>query len=654
MTKFVGGVSRLMRARSYVLFLVVAASVAAVASKYFVYGDLSWNRDEPVYLWQADLLRSGQLTSTDGGYPTLFHPWLSAHRDGRFFSQYPLGWPAALAVGGAIGWQASTLVVASVLAVLGAYALVAVATGRREIAAMTATLFVCSPIFAVQSGAFLTYLFATGLGCLFAAALLLGVRRGSWKLVAAAGGFLGLLVVTRTYDAVVWAVAVGGYVLVVDRSRWRELVRLLVPFVGAVAPFVALQLLHNWLTTGHPTQFAITVADPLDRFGFGPRRLMPRLDTVDYTLGRAVRGTLKHIFFLPWFLFGAHMGLGLALLGAWWERRRPGTGLLVTIALAFPLAYFPFWGIEISSLTTRISGPIYYIPTFVPIAALLSFGLAGIARRRRSIAVSAVTVMLVVTLPIGVGRLGLNRHLSRVQAAWSEAADRIPDGSVVAVSPSPYLLYLAPEAITRPDVPGRLVYVTDASADLVDFVDRADRDAYVLRPKVPAGELAPSEHTKSFDVESVPLEVIQGSELELEIRTVAPMSGHLAVDISSGPDLLWSAPPRTVSKGDVSRTSARLVSTGPAAGSHDVVVGNGPIVLDVTVGVGASPAAARAEPSYMYRLLVDGGRTVRALSVGRIHRPLEKYLAKGELRWAEDVPSAELKVTVRTADRDAD
>ncbi len=63
------------------LTLAAVRPVAASCSS-FVYPGLSWNRDEPVYLWHVEVLRAGQLSTTDGGHPDLFQPWLSAARDG--------------------------------------------------------------------------------------------------------------------------------------------------------------------------------------------------------------------------------------------------------------------------------------------------------------------------------------------------------------------------------------------------------------------------------------------------------------------------------------------------------------------------------------------------------------------------------------------
>src|SRR5262245_41136557 len=73
------------------LALTAAAAAVAVVSRHLIYPALSWNRDEATYLWQVELLRSGRIFGTDGGWPNFFWPWLAGLRDGQFFSQYTAG-----------------------------------------------------------------------------------------------------------------------------------------------------------------------------------------------------------------------------------------------------------------------------------------------------------------------------------------------------------------------------------------------------------------------------------------------------------------------------------------------------------------------------------------------------------------------------------
>src|SRR5699024_11252890 len=136
----------------------------AVIISEVVYPNLSWNRDEPVFLWQADLLLDGQLTQTDGGFPSAFHPWLSAHRDGKFFGQYPLGWPAIIAVGKLFAFPAIAPAAGSALFVFGGRSLARDLLGTRRRANAVGLLLLASPILAVQSRVFLNYLFTARLG----------------------------------------------------------------------------------------------------------------------------------------------------------------------------------------------------------------------------------------------------------------------------------------------------------------------------------------------------------------------------------------------------------------------------------------------------------------------------------------------------------
>ena len=156
--------------------LGLLGGVVALLAEHFIFPGFSWNRDEPVYLWQAELLRHGQLTMSDAGFPRVLHPWLSGHHDGVFFSQYPLGWPVALVVGQLVGWPGLTLALAAVGAVTGTYALAREVTGERRIAAMASLLLLGSPILALQGGVYLTYVFALGVGTWFATSFVAGVK----------------------------------------------------------------------------------------------------------------------------------------------------------------------------------------------------------------------------------------------------------------------------------------------------------------------------------------------------------------------------------------------------------------------------------------------------------------------------------------------
>src|SRR3954447_17914247 len=236
--------------------LGVLAILVSVVVHHWVFPGYSWNRDEPVYLWQVHALRDGQILPTDGGMPVFFQPWLSGHGDGYFFSQYTLGWPIVLLVGEVVfGTAAAALAFGTFLAVVGTYAFARTITADRTVSWVAAALMLASPIVAIQSGVYLGYLFTLGLGLLFGAALLTGLERKKPWLLVAAGAMVGWIFMTRPYDAVLWAAAFGLYLLVVHRHEWKRLVRgALWVGLGAL-PLVIATLAYNKKVTGTFTEF---------------------------------------------------------------------------------------------------------------------------------------------------------------------------------------------------------------------------------------------------------------------------------------------------------------------------------------------------------------------------------------------------------------
>ena len=165
-----------LRAYWALLTLLVVTFVIALVVHETIFPAYSWNRDEPVYLWQVAVLRDGNIFASGGGTPLFFQPWLSGLSDGSFFSQYTLGWPIALLVSDVVfGTPTPTIAFGAVLAVLGTYCLARELTHDRNLSLLAAALMTASPLLVVQSGVYLGYLFSLGLGLLFGASLLAGI-----------------------------------------------------------------------------------------------------------------------------------------------------------------------------------------------------------------------------------------------------------------------------------------------------------------------------------------------------------------------------------------------------------------------------------------------------------------------------------------------
>ena len=616
------------------LALAVLAALVALWARHTLFPEFSWNRDEPVYQWHVEALRSGQLTPTDGGHPSLFQPWLSARGDGVFFTQYTLGWPVVLLAFAVLtGSAGNALLVGAALAVLGTYAFAIEVTHDRRLATVAAALMVGSPLLAIQGGVYLSYLFTLGLGLLFGVALLRGIRHHRPGLLLVAGALLGWIFLTRPYDAILWGAAFAAYATVVHRDRWTTLVR---PFLtcGLTAlPLVGLALLYNRHVTGSLLQFPITAADPMDTFGFGPKRLMPTFEIIDYDLSKAATGTAKNLFFLPWFLVGSYVGAIAAATGLWLRRRERSTWALVVVGLVFPVGYVVFWGNWLSSLAARISGPIYFIPLFAPICILIATALLAAWQHRRAVGIGVLAALVIGTVPAAISRFAVNRDISERQAPWRTSVEDLDGRAIVFVADTaPYLLFLNPFSSNGPDLDDRILYAADRDPAMLDLIaEQPDRTAYLQLGSVAAAEVGPREDSYDLDVELLPVTVERGRSLSLAIEMAPRRRDDVVVVIVEGDGFREEHEARADAGTEV-RVDVPITDLAPRG--H----------LSVIVGYGAELDDARAAPALRHELeyrIVDG--EIEVLLPSAAYR---NTLVGGELQWRRTPSLPELTVAV--------
>jgi hypothetical protein len=465
------------------LIVVVAAGVSIVVHTQ-VYPAYSWNRDEPVYLWQVQGLRAGQVFMTDGGHPLFFQPWLSGIRDGSFFSQYTLGWPLVLlAFDVVFGTAAGAIVLGTALAVIGTYVLAREVTADHALALVAAAALTVSPLLVIQSGVYLGYLFSLGLGTLFGATLLGGVRtRRRWRLVVA-GVLVGYLFMTRPFDAFLWALAFGAYLVFAHRRELRALVPAIVWGALGFVPLLVATLAYNKHITGSFTQFPITAVDSRDTFGFGTRGFGTRWPSQYFGVKEAVKGVGRNGWELPPFLVGSYLGVAAAIGGFWARRRERGTYALLAVAIAFPVGYFFFWGIALSAGFARVSGPIYLVPMFAPLCILVAAAVVALWRTRRGLALVLAAVLALATVPFMIDRVDLNHSISEAQVPWLDAQQQFHGRSLVFVEDSgPYLIHLDPFSSNAPNLDGRVLYAADRHEENIELVaDHPGRHVYFER-----------------------------------------------------------------------------------------------------------------------------------------------------------------------------
>jgi hypothetical protein len=504
----------------------VVALVASVVIRHVVYPAYSWNRDEVTYQWQVDLLRGGDLFGADGGFKHMFWPWLTGHNAHGFFSQYTLGWPAVMLAADVLtGSTAASILVGVTAIVLGGYAFTRELTRDGRLALVSTALLLVSPVFAVQSGVYLGYLFSTGIGLLFGAAFLAGVRRHDWRLVAAGGGLIGFLFLTRPFDAVLWAAAVGAYSVVVSWREWRHLLRAALVAGVVFVPFVAVALAYNRRVTGSFTQFPFTAKDPLDTFGFGLRRLMPNTRTYAFSGMESLRGVLRNAFYFPNFLVGAWLGVAVALGGLWLRRRDRSTLGLLAVMAVFPLGYAAFWGIRLSSFYAFLSAPLYLIPAYVPVCILIGTVILRLWSSQRIVLTGVLCVALAgVTVPYLRSGLGTNQEISRAQIPWEESSESLPASSLVFVATNRFLMHLNPFSANAPQLDNEgALYATDHQLGMLELIAAYPERTPVLQ-LTSAPELGDAFHHPHPDpptIHVLPMKVLTGRGFAITARVRA-------------------------------------------------------------------------------------------------------------------------------------
>lgn len=621
--------------------LVVALVGGAVAlwAKAVLFPEMSWNRDEPVYLWQMEVLRDGRLAAPDRGFPSLFLPWLSAARDGELFGQYTPGWPVALLVARMLtGTATAALPAAAALCVAGTYSLAFELLRRRDVAVVAAVLMVASPIFALQSGVYLAYIFSLGLGLLASASVLSGVRRRRWARLLLGGALLGWVFLTRPFDALLWGAVLALYVLWTERRRWRTTVLQLAAVVGAALPFVVAGLLYNRRLTGSLLEFPMSVKDPLDVFGFGRRRLAPSFAPVDYGIRTALRASAKNAFFFPWFLVGTYIGLAVAAIAAvrWW--RRPNTWLLLGIGVAFSVAYLPFWGTYLSSLFSRVSGPIYLVPLYAPLCILVAALLVEWHARRPRWAAGLAVLLLVATIPAAWDRFSLNRDISRSQAPWRESLEVVQDPSLVLVADSTYVLYANPFGANRPDLTGPRLFAVPNDPAVLDLIaEHPERAVYLQAADVPSQELGPRDPPADLDVVVSPVAVIRAHAIALRPALQLPPAHEVTLTVTGGLEKRsWSGRPDELPEQLVVGTT----------GAADVEL-RGEGSIDLTLAWSSSEGGDE-EPVLRARLLYRrSGGEIEVLTPALWLR--WAWLTEADGEWRHALAPAEATLTVSPA-----
>lgn len=474
--------------RGVVALLAAAAAGASLVVQHRVVPLLSGNLDEAAYLFQAEMLRDGRVTLPADRYGLFFRPWLTGEHDGRIFFEYQVGFAALLA--GAervLGSMRLGLAAVAAWNVVAVYGLARVLWRDRRTALWAAALVAASPMLILHSGLFLTYVATLAALATAGWAALVAVERSSAAHMTLAGIALGVALLIRPLDALVVAPLLGTLVLYRARTAGidgRRIVTWAAIACGATVPALLVTAWYNARTTGSPTQFPNMAADPLNRFGFGVRRLVEDEPVIEYRLSHALGALRRNLWAIPsWTLGGPLLlvlaGLGVVRRGASVERT-----VLVAIGMAFPAVYFFWWATRLSAVgATNGIGPHYYVPTFLAVGLLAARGVVDLLDRTRLPALAVAAALVLVTGWALPDKLRTQRDVTGYHRAADAALPDDLDNAVVVVEYGrPYLLSRLPFLITDPELDGDVLYAIDRGPRNADLARQfPGRAVYRLR-----------------------------------------------------------------------------------------------------------------------------------------------------------------------------
>jgi len=505
---------RAYRLAALALALGAGVAVFLVATRLFPYHSL--NHDEGVYLQQAAMLLEGQLF-VHPPVPEVFRPWFFVETaGGALYPKYAPVAAAMFAVGELLGIPRLALAGIAAGNVALTYTLVVEVFDRRR-GVLAAVLLSASPLFLVNSAAFLPYAPTTLLNLTFAVAYVKSRRRGSVRLAAVAGAAVGLAFFSRPYTAVLFAAPFVVHAIWTLRGLDRKTVGCQATTAALGLAGVGVALGYNAVVTGSPVVFPYEAFAPQDGLGFGHRQILAHEE--QYTPELAVRANahVLALLFGEWVVAGpvgtllAAVGVGAVCRRAYRERtgdwrRLALAGLFVTVAVGNVY----FWGNlnvlgelgEAGDGLVAFLGPYYHFDVLVPTAAFAAHGAVLVseqvrrglatrvpdAERRRRVGVAlAVAGVLVVAAPAGVVLTDPVQRNADVTGTYEQAyepVDEVESGSLVFL-PTPYgdwLNHPFQQLRNDPDFDGDMVYaISERQFEVVDAYPNRSLYRYTYR-----------------------------------------------------------------------------------------------------------------------------------------------------------------------------
>lgn len=221
--------------------------------------------DEYVYLYQAESVYEGSLTNAAHPLEEFFRFNHIIQKDGVRTGRFPPGWPLLLAL--PFYLNVSPVWLNPILGILTLMVFYGFATryyGER-VAIWSLISLAFSAYFIFHSASYFSHTACLLFTVSFVYCLHIYHEKQSGLYALLAGVFLGLITITRSYDAVLIAIPV--VVSIFHFYRWKAIRPLLLIGVGGL-PFLTIILWYNHQITGDPLLPVTSWADSAETLGF--------------------------------------------------------------------------------------------------------------------------------------------------------------------------------------------------------------------------------------------------------------------------------------------------------------------------------------------------------------------------------------------------
>ncbi len=250
-----------VRRRFALALLLALAIIASGAIAYAVLDRFQDSGDEFAYVFQAKLFAKGHLWAAAPPLGDTFVPYRTWIIGDKWLSQYPPGWPLAMAlaiVAGVPAWFLNTLLgVGTATALLSP--LWRFKDGMILLAAVA--LYVLTPFYLLNAASFHSHMLSALLILSFCLSCLWYQRDHRAVALIASGMLLGLIGLTRYYSLILLLPSLC-YWLLVENHQGRP--RMIALWVLGGIPFLGLLMTYHDLITGSPlrsTYSLITIKD---------------------------------------------------------------------------------------------------------------------------------------------------------------------------------------------------------------------------------------------------------------------------------------------------------------------------------------------------------------------------------------------------------